>query len=209
MTEFSKAQKEFLLEQFRSLRAEQLHNLRSINTLFATEVAATGVIFTVGFSLVPPRGFVFLIPVLIILPITYGVLNYAAAIARLASYIELFVERKFDIGGWEFHLEQMRVYANSPTALQKFRMFLTEPLVQSYVFFVSLLFLIFSFAISFIYLGTQEMWLWSFFCAASLIFVVDISRRLWVLNAKRQCYRKMWSDVLELNPRMNDSGGED
>ncbi len=187
---------DFLLEEFKALREEQLHNFRSVNQLHALQITASGAILGVAFAKVSTTPELLLLPILFSIPITYRLLNYALAIIRIGTYIEVFIEQQMVGLGWERRVDDFR---NLTTASEKIGIFKNvKSAVSDYTIIISWIITALCLTLAFFF------WKASLFILVvvgiiSLIFLVPVSYRLSQLNKLREEFKKTWQEVLKKN----------
>lgn len=183
-------EKEFLLGEYEALRAEQLHNFRSVNQLHALQITATRAFLGVAFSITPLNSYIFLLPILFLIPIAYRLLNYALAILRIGTYIEVFIEPKFASFGWEHRVEDFRSSRklnNKPSIFLK-----VKSAVQDYTILTSWVIIVICPSLSYIY-WTDELWYLVVIIALSGTTLIPVSYRLSRLGKIRSEFKERWN----------------
>jgi hypothetical protein len=88
-----------LIEEYKTLRQEIMENFKRKNSFVIYAIIATATIF--GFALEYPSPFVFLLPLIIIIPLSYRTLAENRAILRIGTYIFVVIESKLENLHWE------------------------------------------------------------------------------------------------------------
>jgi len=87
------------MEEYKTLREEILEMDKRKNNLIVYAVVATATIF--GFSVEYPSPFIVLLPLLIVIPLGYQVLELQRCILFVGTYISVEIESKVDGLQWE------------------------------------------------------------------------------------------------------------
>lgn len=95
-----------LIEEYKTLRQEIMEMDKRKNNLIVYTVIATATIF--GFSIQYPSPFIFLLPIIIIIPLGYQVLGFQRSILYNGTYISVVIESQIKELQWETHLKKRR-----------------------------------------------------------------------------------------------------
>ena len=88
-----------LIEEYKTLRQEILEKFKRKDSFLIYTVIATATIF--GFAIEFPSPYIFLLPLVIIIPLSYSTLGEEKGILHIGTYISLVIESKLKGLQWE------------------------------------------------------------------------------------------------------------
>lgn len=98
-------QKDNLIEEYKTLRQEILEIDKRKNNLIVYTIIATATIF--GFAIEFPSAYIFLLPLIMVIPLSYKVQSLEDSILHIGTYISVVIEQHTNLQ-WETYLKKLR-----------------------------------------------------------------------------------------------------
>jgi len=95
-----------LIEEYKTLRQEIMELYKRKNSYVIYTIIATATIF--GFAIEYPSPYIFLLPVIVIIPLSYKSLGLDGSILSVATYISVVIESKLKGLKWETYQQKRR-----------------------------------------------------------------------------------------------------